>query len=122
VNVNQLQIAMTSNATFSLLSAFSFWYFSDTIAKSSEISTIVLTVIAIGLLGFAMLLFYGVFVAWQRQIGQVAVWLDWAWVVSSAIALLFPISTVAKIAVVVLALVVAGFAWWQQQGLTGRLR
>jgi hypothetical protein len=113
-----LQNAMIANASFSSLSALGFLGFRDVIAANTNLAPPALEVIAVGLLGFAALLVYGAFGAYTRLIGRWAVTLDWAWVAGSVFALALPLSTLGRIGIVVIAALVAGFAVWQQRGLT----
>jgi hypothetical protein len=112
-----LQRAMIGNAAFSSLSALGFLVFAQGIAVNTNVPKLALEVIAVGLLGFAALLLYGASGARSRMIGRWAVVLDWVWVAGSALALLLPLTDLGRIGIVTLALVVAGFAVWQQRGL-----
>ena len=112
-----LQSAMLGNALFSGTSATVFWLFRQDIASRSNIPPLILEVIALGLAGFAALLAYGALGRYRRQVGSLAVGLDWAWVVGSAIALLLPITNAARIGLVVVAVMVIAFALWQRRGL-----
>ena len=115
--LNTLQTAMLGNALFSGTSATVFWLLRQELAARSNIPQLILEVIALGLLGFAALLVYGALGRHRHQVGLLAVGLDWAWVVGSAIALLLPITNSARIGLVIIAIVVIAFALWQRRGL-----
>ena len=115
--MNTLQNAMLGNALFSSLSAMGFLLFKNTIATSTNIPAMVLELIGLSLLGFAALMLYGIFGARQKTVGLWAVWLDWAWVIGSALALLLPLTSNGRIGIAVIAVLVAGFALWQQRGI-----
>lgn len=118
--MSTLQAAMLGNAAFSSTSAILFLNFGQAIATNSNIPEIVLRLIAISLIGFAVLLLYGVFGAQPKMIGTIAVWLDWAWVAGSAIAMLLPVTNTGRIGIALVAIAVAGFALWQQNSLSKR--
>jgi hypothetical protein len=111
-----LRVAMLGNALFSGVCALVFFGFSADISVALDLPQVVLVVVALGLLGFVALLLLGVYTSHTRLVGQVAVWLDWAWVLGSVVAVFF-LGAVAQIAVLAVALVVAGFAVWQQKGI-----
>jgi hypothetical protein len=111
-----LRWAMLGNALFSGVCALGFFGFSGNLAAVLDLPALVFWVVAMALLGFVGLLLFGVLSAHTHTIGRVAVWLDWTWVLGSLVALFF-VGTNAQIAVLVVALVVAGFAVWQQKGL-----
>jgi hypothetical protein len=112
-----LQQAMVGNAVFSSISATSFLFFRQAIAANSNIPAVALAVIAVGLLGFAALLLYGALGRHIKLIGRWAVILDWAWVIGSALALILPLSNLGRIGLAAIAVLVTGFAMWQQRGL-----
>ena len=118
--MNTLQTAMLGNATFSSISAIAFLSFEQVIATNSSIPEIVLRMIAFCLFGFAAILLFGVFGTQQNTVGRLAIWLDWAWVLGSAIALLLPLTNTGRIGIGFIAIVVASFALWQQHGLNNR--
>lgn len=118
--MNTLQIAMLSNATFSSISATLFLIFGQVIATNSNIPELVLSLIAVSLIGFAALLLFGVFGTQQKTVGTLAVWLDWSWVAGSALALLLPLTDTGRIGTSLVAVMVAGFALWQQSALSKR--
>jgi hypothetical protein len=111
-----LRQAMLGNALFSGVCGLGFLGFSGNLAAVLDLPVLVFWVVAIGLLGFVGLLLFGVLSAHTQIIGRVAVWLDSIWVLGSLVALFF-VGTNAQIAVLVVALAVAGFAVWQQKGL-----
>jgi hypothetical protein len=113
-----LRIAMTGNAVFSSVSAVSLWLFQPVISMHTNIGSVAISLIAVGLAGFAGLLAYGVLSARTRVIGRLAVLLDWAWVCGSLIAIVLPMSHRGRIGIVVVATMVAIFALWQQRGLS----
>jgi hypothetical protein len=116
--MTRLRNAMIGNAVFSSGSAVAFLVFRQGIAVNTSIPTLALEVIAVGLLGFAALLLYGAFNARIQMIGRWAVLLDWAWVAGSLPALLLPLTELGRIGIVTVAVLVAGFAVWQQRGLS----
>jgi hypothetical protein len=115
--MSTLQTAMIGNALFSSFSATSFLLLKDTIATSTNIPAIVLELIGLSLFGFVALLLYGIFGARQKTVGGLAIWLDWTWVIGSVLALLLPLNSNGRIGIVVIAVLVAGFALWQQRGI-----
>ncbi len=115
--MNILRTAMIGNAVFSSLSAMGFLFLKDTIAAGTNIPAMVLELIGLGLFGFAALLLYGILGARQKTVGTLAIWLDWAWVIGSALASLLPLTSNGRIGIAVIAVLVAGFALWQQRGI-----
>jgi hypothetical protein len=111
-----LRQAMLGNALFSGACAIGFLGFSQNLSLALGLPVLALQAVAMALLGFVGLLLFGVFSAYTRLVGQMAVWLDWAWVLGSTVAMFF-LGTTAQIALLFVTLVVAGFALWQQKGL-----
>lgn len=118
--MNTLQTAMLGNAAFSSSSAILFLLFGQVIASNSNIPELVIKLLALSLIGFAAILLYGVFGAQQKTVGRLAIGLDWAWVLGSAIALFLPVTNTGRIGIAIIAALVAGFALWQQHGLNKR--
>jgi hypothetical protein len=118
--MNNLQQALISNAIFSTSSAAVFVLFNTELANATGIPGVVLYAVALMLVVFAAILLYGAFGPYQRWVGRVAVVLDVAWVVMSVAVLLWPVVgllAAGRWAIIGIAVVVAGFAAWQQQAL-----
>ena len=116
-----LRTAMFGNLLFSSISATSFLLATRTFANSSGLPELAFKVIGFGLLGFALILWFGIQPTQnQARIGKLVVILDWAWVFSSFVVLipgLVPLTTIGSLGVLCIALIVAGFALWQQRSL-----
>jgi hypothetical protein len=111
-----LRQAMLGNALFSGVCAIGFLGFSQNLSVALGLPVLALQAVAMALLSFVGLLLFGVRTTYTRLVGQLAVWLDWAWVLGSVAAMFF-LGATAQIAVLAVALAVAGFAVWQQKGL-----
>jgi hypothetical protein len=111
-----LRRAMIGNALFSAVCAFGFLIFSRNLSVALDLPVLALQLVAFALVGFVGLLLFGVLSAHTRMVGLVAIWLDWAWVLGSA-GVVFFLGAAAQIAVLAVAMAVAGFAVWQQKGL-----
>jgi hypothetical protein len=110
-----LRHAMLGNAMFSGICGTAFLLFSSQLAGFLKVAEVLLVVIGLGLLGFVGLLLFGLFSQHTRKVGVLAVWLDWVWVLGSFPA--FVLLENGRLAVLAVALVVAGFAHWQQKGV-----
>jgi hypothetical protein len=111
----KLRIAMSGNLIFSSLSAFAFLLFTKHIAIASGLSELILRLVAIALLGFVGILWYGI-QSKQILVAKLAVILDTLWVVSSLIVVLggwLALTPSGVIGVTGIAVIVAGFAIWQ---------
>ncbi len=111
----KLRTAMLGNLLFSSLSAITFLLFTKTIASASGLNELMLRLIAIALLGFVGILWYGIQNK-QILVAKLAVVLDGLWVISSLIVLLsgwLALTPSGVIGVTGIAVIVAGFAIWQ---------
>ena len=115
----KLRMAMFSNLIFSSLSAITFLLFTTPIAIASGINEPILRFVAIALLGFVGILWYGI-QSKQIIIAKLAVILDTLWVISSLIILLsgwITLTLGGAIGLTSIAIIVAWFAIWQFKGI-----
>ncbi len=114
-----LSKAMFGNLIFSGFCAISFLLFAQFLATGTGIPEAAFYIIGIGLLGFASLLGYGISNKKLRpQIAKIVVLLDWLWVASSFVTIvsgLVSFKPIGLLGVLSIAVIVAGFAIWQQQ-------
>ena len=111
----KLRTAMLINLIFSSLSAITFLLFTKAIASASGASELMLRLVAVALLGFVGILWYGI-QSKQILIAKIAIILDTLWVISSLIVLMtgwLVLTPSGVIGVTGIAVVVAGFAIWQ---------
>jgi hypothetical protein len=111
----KLRTAMLGNLIFSSLSAITFLLFTKAISSASGLSELMLRLVAIALLGFVGILWYGI-QSKQILVAKIAIVLDTLWVVLSLIILMtgwLALTPSGVIGVTGIAVIVAGFAIWQ---------
>ena len=111
----KLRTAMLGNLIFSSLSAITFLFFTKTIASASGLNELMLRLVAVALLGFVGILWYGI-QSKQILVAKIAIILDTLWVISSLIVLMtgwLALTPSGVIGLTGIAVIVAGFAIWQ---------
>jgi len=122
MNNKNLRVALKSNAGFSLLSGLSLVFFNESLARVLNIpQPLILVAIGVGLVLFSLLVYKtGNDTNMAKKMVQFIIVQDWLWVVGSILLIAtqaFGISQIGFIIIGVIALIVAGFATFQQRYL-----
>ena len=118
----KLKGLLKANAGFSFLSGLSLNIFSVDLAKLFDVmQSIIFQFIGIGLIVFAVFVFFqSLRKEANKKLVQLIIYLDWGWVIASAIVisgLLIPINFIGGILIITVAVIVGIFAFLQRRNL-----